>query len=420
MACNKYRFFASLRPMFSNKKASLGFIFATILIDCTGFGIIIPVIPNLVEKLSGGDISEASTVGGWLMFLYAGMQFLFSPVLGGLSDRFGRRPILLISLLGLGLDYFLLALAPNISWLVVGRLVAGICGASFTTAGAYIADVSPPEKRAQNFGLIGAAFGIGFILGPLIGALFSKIDIRAPFVAAGVLTLLNFLYGFFFVPESLSKESRRAFDWKRANPIGTFYNLKRHKQIISLIVGFFILVIAGKTIEVLWGYYNIRKFDWSEEEIGYSLAFVGVLISLVQGGLIRWAIPKFGANKCIYYGLAFYAIGLCIFSIAAKSWVMYAALIPYCLGGLCGPSLQSLISNQVPNNEQGEIQGLFTALMSVASIISPPIMTGLFYTFSKKDAVLEFPGAPFLLSGFLAIVSMLIIYASLRKKTIKV
>jgi DHA1 family tetracycline resistance protein-like MFS transporter len=405
--------------MFSNKKASLGFIFATILIDCTGFGIIIPVIPKLVENLSGGDIAEASTVGGWLMFLYAGMQFLFSPVLGGLSDRFGRRPVLLVSLLGLGLDYFLLALAPTISWLVVGRLVAGICGASFTTAGAYIADVSPPEKRAQNFGLIGAAFGIGFILGPLIGALFSKIDIRAPFVAAGILTLLNFLYGFFFVPESLPKENRRAFDWKRANPIGTFYNLKRHPQLILLVVGFFIFVTAGKTIEVLWGYYNIRKFDWSEEEIGYSLAFVGVLISAVQGGLIRWAIPKFGANKCIYFGLFFYTIGLSFFSIATHSWMMYAALIPYCLGGLSGPSLQSLISNQVPNNEQGEIQGLFTALMSVAAIISPPIMTGLFYAFSKKNAVIEFPGAPFLLSSLLCLVSILIIYLSLRKKDLK-
>lgn len=402
--------------MLNSKKASLGFIFATILIDCTGFGIIIPVIPKLVEKLSGADISEASTIGGWLMFIYAIMQFIFSPILGGLSDQYGRRPILLISLLGLGLDYFLLAFAPDIAWLVIGRLIAGVCGASFTTAGAYIADVSPPEKRAQNFGLIGAAFGIGFILGPLIGALFSKIDVRAPFMAAGVLSLLNFLYGLFFVPESLKQENRRKFDWKRANPLGTFINLKRYPQIIGLVLGLLILFIAGKTIETIWGYYNIKKFNWSEAEIGYSLAFVGVLISIVQGGLIRWFIPKFGQTQSIFIGLIFYTVGLICFSFAGSSWVMYASLVPYCLGGLCGPAIQGLISNQIPDNEQGEIQGVFTALMSISAIISPLIMTNLFYYFSKPGAPVYFPGASFALSSFLCLVSAFIIYRSLRQK----
>lgn len=405
--------------MLHSKRASLGFIFATILIDCTGFGIIIPVIPKLVEKLSGTDISEASTIGGWLMFIYAGMQFIFSPVLGGLSDRFGRRPVLLISLLGLGLDYFLLAFAPDIAWLVIGRLIAGICGASFSTAGAYIADISPPEKRAQNFGLIGAAFGVGFIVGPLLGALFSKIDVRAPFMAAGVLSLLNFLYGLFFVPESLSKENRRKFDWKRANPLGTFLNLKRYPQIILLVTGLLVLFIAGKTIETIWGYYNIKKFNWSEQEIGYSLAFVGVLISIVQGGLIRWAIPKFGQKGSIFIGLTLYTIGLIFFSFASSSWMMYAALIPYCLGGLSGPSIQGIISNQVPANEQGEIQGVFTSLMSISSIISPLLMTNLFYLFSKADAPVYFPGASFLLSSLLCIASAVLIYMGLKQKQAK-
>lgn len=405
--------------MLKSKNASLGFIFATILIDCTGFGIIIPVIPNLIEKLSGSSISEASLVGGWLLFLYAIMQFLFSPVLGGLSDKYGRRPILLMSLLGLGLDYFLLAFAPNIGWLVVGRLIAGICGASFTTAGAYIADISPPDKRAQNFGLIGAAFGVGFILGPLIGAFFSKFGIRVPFMAAGVLSLLNFAYGLFFVPESLKKENRRAFDWKRANPLGTFVNLKRYPQIIGLVSGLLILFIAGKTIETIWGYYNIYKFKWSEAEIGYSLAFVGVLISAVQGGLIRWFIPKFGQVKSIFFGISFYAVGLILFSLATDSWMMYAALVPYCLGGLCGPAIQGLISNQIPGNEQGEIQGVFTALMSISAIVSPPIMTNLFYQFSKSTAPVHFPGASFLLSACLTLIGGTVIYFSLKKHKVK-
>jgi MFS transporter, DHA1 family, tetracycline resistance protein len=400
--------------MLLSRKASLGFIFATILIDCTGFGIIIPVIPRLIAELSGKDISAASVDGGWLLFLYAAMQFVFSPVLGGLSDRFGRRPVLLASLLGLGLDYFLLAFAPDLTWLVIGRIIAGICGASFTTAGAYIADVSPPEKRAQNFGLIGAAFGIGFIVGPLIGGLSSKLGLRAPFVVAGILSLLNFCYGLLFVPESLAPENRRRFDWKRANPLGTFINLKRYPHIIGLIVGLAILFIAGKTIETIWGYYNILKFEWTEEEIGYSLAFVGILISAVQGGLIRWFIPKFGKVKSIYYGIFFYTIGLIAFAFASDSWMMYAALIPYCLGGLCGPAIQGLISNQIPNNEQGEIQGVFTALMSISAIVSPPIMTNLFHFFSSDKAPVHFPGASFLLSSVLCIIATVVIYYSIQ------
>lgn len=405
--------------MRNSKSASLGFIFATILIDCIGFGIVIPVLPALIEELSGGNLPEASLIGGRLLVLYAVMQFIFSPILGGLSDRYGRRPILLISLLGLGLDYFLLAGAPSITWLVVGRLIAGVGGASFTTASAYIADITPPEKRAQNFGLIGMAFGIGFIIGPLLGALFSHINLRAPFVAAGILSLLNFLYGLFFIPESLSDSHRRKFDWKRANPLGTFINLKRNPQIVGLVVGLFILYVAGKTIETIWGFYNMYKFKWNEAEIGYSLAFVGVLVGLVQGGLIRWFIPKFGQVKSIFAGIVFYAVGLAFFAFASHSWMMYAALIPYCLGGLCGPALQGLVSNQIPNNEQGEIQGVFTALMSISAIVSPTIMTRLFYEFSKEDAGVYFPGAPFALSAFLSVIGAVIIWRTLKGNKLK-
>lgn len=401
--------------MHKKRNPSLAFIFATILIDCIGFGIIIPIIPTLIKNLNGSDVSQASTVGGWLLFLYALMQFIFAPILGGLSDQYGRRPVLLISLLGLGLDNFLLAFAPNLSWLVIGRIIAGICGASFSTAGAYIADISPKEKRAQNFGLIGAAFGVGFIIGPLLGALFSKIDIRAPFMVAGCLSMLNFLFGLFFIPESLAPENKRKFDFKRANPLGAFINLKRYPLLTGLIVGQFILYVAGKTIEVIWGYYNILKFNWTEQEIGYSLAFVGVLVSLVQGGLIRWFIPKFGQAKAIFYGIIFYAVGLFCFAFATNSWMMYAFLIPYCLGGLCGPALQGVISNQIPENEQGEIQGLNTSLMSISAIISPLVMTNLFYQFSKQNAPVYFPGISFFISGILSIAAAFIIYFSLKK-----
>lgn len=401
--------------MLKNKNASLGFIFATVLIDCIGFGIIIPVLPKLIEQLSGKNVSEASTIGGWLLFAYSLMQFVFAPILGGLSDKYGRRPILLLALAGLGLDYLLLAFAPNLIWLLIGRIIAGICGASFSTAAAYIADISTPEKRAQNFGLIGAAFGVGFIIGPLLGALFSNIGVRAPFVAAGILSLLNFLFGLFFIPESLKESNRRSFDIKRANPLGAFINLKRYPLLIGLITGQFILYVAGKTIEVIWGYYNILKFKWTEAEIGYSLAFVGVLVSIVQGGLIRLIIPKFGQNKSIYFGIIFYAAGLFCFAFATHSWVMYVSLIPYCLGGLCGPALQGLIANQIPENEQGEIQGLNTSLMSIAAIISPVIMTTLFYQFSIPTATIYFPGISFFISGVLALLGALVVYFSIKK-----
>jgi DHA1 family tetracycline resistance protein-like MFS transporter len=401
--------------MHKNKNPSLAFIFTTILIDCIGFGIIIPIIPILIKELNGSDVSEASTVGGWLLFLYAFMQFIFAPILGGLSDQYGRRPVLLLALLGLGLDNFLLAFAPSLSWLVIGRIIAGICGASFSTAGAYIADISSKEKRSQNFGLIGAAFGVGFIIGPLLGALFSKIDIRAPFMVAGCLSMLNFLFGLFFIPESLAPENKRKFDFKRANPLGAFINLKRYPLLIGLIIGQFILYVAGKTIEVIWGYYTILKFNWNEQEIGYSLAFVGVLVSLVQGGLIRWFIPKYGQAKAIFYGIVFYAVGLFCFAFATNSWMMYAFLVPYCLGGLCGPALQGVISNHIPENEQGEIQGLNTSLMSISAIISPLIMTNLFYQFSKQDTSVYFPGISFFISGILSIIAAIIIYFSLKR-----
>ncbi len=398
-----------------NSKNALLFIFITLLIDCTGIGIIIPVTPKLIEELIGGDISQASKYGGWLAFAYGIMQFLFSSVLGGLSDRYGRRPVLLISLFGLGIDYIFLALAPSITWLFVGRMIAGISGASFTTASAYIADISTPEKRAQNFGMVGAAFGLGFILGPLIGGIFSQYGSRVPFLIAAGLSLLNALYGLFVLPESLSLENRRAFDWKRANPIGSLLNLKRYKNIVGLIVIVFLLNIAGHAAQSTWTYYTILKFNWTEQMVGYSLAFVGLSIGLVQGGLIRVVVPKIGQVKAIYLGLFLYLAGYLLFSVASTGWMMFAFMVPFAMGGLAMPAIQGVIANQVPNNEQGEMQGALTSLISLTAIIGPLLMTNLFYHFTRKESAVYFPGAPFMMGAMLTVASLFIAVKWLKR-----
>ncbi len=401
------------------RNAALGFIFITILVDVIGLGIIIPVVPKLIEKLTGEGISEASRYGGWLVFCFAIMQFLFSPILGGLSDRFGRRPVLLLSLLGLGLDYILHAYAPSITWLFVGRLIAGVMGASFTTATAYIADISTPEKRAQNFGLIGAAFGLGFIIGPIIGGLSAKWGPSMPFLVAASLTLLNLLYGYFVLPESLLKENRRKFEWKRANPIGSLAHLKKYPVVSGLIASLVLIYIASHAVQSNWSYFTIYKFNWNEEMVGYSLAVVGVLVSIVQGFLIRVINPKLGQNKSIYLGLLLYAIGLILFGLAWKDWMMFAFLIPYCLGGIAGPAIQGLISNQVPPTEQGELQGALTSLISLTSIIGPLIMNNLFAYATAKDSLFFLPGAPFFLAALLIFISGFLALKTLSKHRFK-
>jgi len=394
--------------MSEKRSAAIGFIFVTLLIDTIGFGLIIPVLPGLIQELSGGTNSEASRIGGWLLFAFAGAQFLFAPILGGLSDRFGRRPILLGSLFGFGIDYIFLALAPTIAWLFVGRLIAGVMGASFTTAGAYIADVSTPEKRAQNFGMIGAAFGLGFIIGPALGGLLGSFGPRVPFLIAAGLSLLNWLYGYFILPESLKPENRRPFDWKRANPVGSLVNLGRYPVILGLVASLVLIYIAAHAIQSNWAYYVIEKFKWTPGMIGLSLAAVGLLIAGVQGGLIRIIIPKLGQKRSLYVGLALYSFGFVLFAFATQGWMMFAFLVPYCLGGIAGPAIQGIISSQVPANEQGELQGALTSLMSVTSIIGPLLMTQLFGYFTASNAPVYFPGAPMLMGAVLTLLSMLL------------
>jgi DHA1 family tetracycline resistance protein-like MFS transporter len=401
-------------PMEKSQRSIL-FIFLTILIDCIGIGIIIPTLPALIQSLSGATISSAASYGGWLNFSYAIMSFIFSPVLGGLSDRYGRRPILLISLLGLGLDYVFLAFAPTIFWLFVGRIIAGICGASFTTASAYIADVSNNENRAKNFGMIGAAFGLGFIIGPLLGSLFGSFGTRAPFIAAAAFSLLNFLFGYFILPESLGKENRRAFSWKRANPFGSLTQLGRHTTVIHLIFVLFILNIAGQAMPSIWTFFCIERFAWNETMIGFSLAFVGLMVSIVQGGLIGFTTRKLGAKRSIFIGLGFYMLGFFLFALANQSWMMFAFMIPYAIGGIAVPNIQSILSVQVPASEQGELQGGLTSLVSLTAVIGPVLMSSSFTFFTKNPQTLYFPGISFLIGGFLCLLSLALSYPVLKR-----
>jgi DHA1 family tetracycline resistance protein-like MFS transporter len=403
--------------MIKNRKAAIGFIFITLLIDVTGLGLIIPVVPKLIEDLlHTTNISKVALFGGLLTFSYAIMQFLFAPVLGNLSDKYGRRPVLLFSLLGFGLDYVLLAFAPSIGWLFVGRIMAGITGASMTTASAYIADISTPETRAQNFGMIGAAFGLGFIVGPMIGGLLGEMGPRIPFLVAAGLALLNAAYGYFVLPESLDVSNRRAFDWKRANPISSLKNLSRFPAVSGLIISFFLIYVASHAVQSNWSYFNIEKFKWTPKMIGISLAVVGVLVSLVQGLLVRVVNPKIGNEKSVYVGLGLYTIGLVLFGLASQSWMMFAFLIPYCLGGISGPGLQAIISGTVPANEQGELQGSLTSIISITSIVGPLVMSNLFAFFTGPIAPFYFPGAPFMLAAVLMLLSCFFAYKALRTK----
>ncbi|HLL95687.1 MAG TPA: TCR/Tet family MFS transporter [Spirosoma sp.] len=392
-------------PTPTKRGPALIFIFITLLIDVTGLGIIIPVIPNLIEELISGNLSEAARYGGWLTGVYALMQFIFSPILGGLSDQFGRRPVLLFSLFGFGLDYVLTGFAPTIGWLFMGRILAGITGASFTTANAYIADISTPEKRAQNFGLVGAAFGVGFILGPAMGGYLGQYGPRVPFFVAAGLTMINFLYGYFILPESLAPENRRPFDWRRANPVGSLMNLGRYPVILGLVASLVLIYIAGFAVQGTWTFYTMEKFKWDQTTVGWSLATIGLAFAIVQGGLSRIIIPKLGQQRSVYVGLLFSALGFALFAFATQSWMMFAFMGVYALGGIAGPSVQGIISGQVPANEQGEVQGALTSLTSTTSIIGPLIMTNLFSYFTATNAPIYFPGAPYLLGAALTLVS---------------
>jgi MFS transporter, DHA1 family, tetracycline resistance protein len=399
------------------KNAAVIFIFITVLIDVIGIGIVIPIIPSLIKELSGGTVSQASQYAMWLVLLYSVMQFIFSPIIGGLSDQYGRRKVLLITLLGFAVDSLFQALAPTIAWLFVGRTISGILGASFSTANAYIADVSPPEKRSQNFGMIGAAFGLGFIIGPTLGGLLGSFGPRIPFYASAVLSLCNWIYGYFVLPESLAPENRRKFDIKRANPFNTFKNLGKYPAVLSLVISLFLVYIASYAPQSTWSFFTMEKFGWNELQIGLSLGFVGLMIAIVQGGLIRKIIPKFGQVKTLYFGLIINVFGQMAFAFAYSGWMMYAIMVPFALSGLVNPAFQGIISNEVKPNEQGELQGTLTSVIALASIIGQPLMLWLFGTFTGESAPFYFPGAPFFVGSMLCLISLIFTYRLLKTKT---
>jgi MFS transporter, DHA1 family, tetracycline resistance protein len=401
--------------MSDKRPAGLLFIFITLLVDVIGFGIIIPVIPKFISELIHGDLSQAATWGGWLLFTYSIVQFFAAPIIGALSDQYGRRPVLLASLLAFSIDFIISGFAPTIGWLFVGRFIAGITGASFSTANAYIADISTPEKRAQNFGMVGAAFGLGFIIGPAIGGVLGEYGERIPFFAAAGLAFLNFLYGYFILPESLSIENRRPFDIKRANPFTAIKNLNRYPVVLGLVGALICIYIAGHANQSTWGYITMEKFQWTPKMVGISLGWVGLTVGLVQGVLSRFIIPKFGQTNSVYIGLLIYTIVFALFGFATQGWMMFAFMTFFAFGGIAGPSLQSIISSQVPPNEQGELQGTLTSLVSLTSIVGPLIMTNLFAYFTHSTSTIYFPGAPFLMGAFLSLLSLGFAYRTLSK-----
>ena len=378
---------------------ALAFIFITVLIDAIGFGVVIPVFPQLIVKLTGRDLAHAAEVSGWIAFLYASVQFLMGPVIGGLSDRFGRRPVLLASLAAFSLDYVVMAFAPTLWWLVAARVVAGITGATFPTAYAYIADVTPPEKRGANFGVIGMAFGFGFIIGPALGGFVAQFGTEVPFLVSAGLAMANFLYGLFVLPESLPPERRRSFEWRRANPVGALMRLKSaHPVVLMLAATVFVWTLSYQSLYSIWSYHGQLRYGWTAEQVGWSLAAVGVTGAIVQGFLGRKLIPRFGQRRIIVVGLISAVAGYSTYAMADEGWMVYLGIAVSACQGLVFPCLQGLMSAEVAPNEQGELQGAVASIQSLSAIVGPPLMTTVFARFSVADAPIYAPGAPFVVS----------------------
>lgn len=394
---------------------ALTFIILVVLIDAISFGILLPVMPQLIISLSGVTLSEAARIGGYLMFSYALVQFFAAPILGNLGDRFGRRPVLLFSLTALSLDYLLLAMAPNLLWLFVGRVIAGVASSTWALSYAYVADVTAPEKRAQRFGMIGAAFGGGFILGPVIGGFLGEFGVRTPFYAAAALGLVNVIYGFLVMGESLSEENRRPFSLRRANPVGTLLQLRKFPIIMGLVTAYFLYMIGHMSLPSSWTYYTMEKFSWSESDIGLSLGFAGIFMILVQAFLIRWAIPRFGAYYAGVIGMLAMVIGFCGYAFASSGWQLYPWLALAALSGFVTPALQAIMTQQIPANAQGELQGALSSMSSLTSIIGPLLMTQLFALFTGADALSYFPGAPFFAAAVLSALCLLIFVSVVQR-----
>ena len=394
-------------PSSSPRSAAVAFIFITVVLDVLALGIIIPVLPKLVEQFLGGDTARAAEMFGLFGTVWALMQFIFSPVLGALSDQYGRRRVILISCFGLGIDYIFMASAPTLWLLFIGRIISGITGASFTAAGAYIADVTPPEKRAAGFGMIGAAWGLGFVLGPALGGVLGGIDTRLPFWVAAGLTLLNAMYGLFVLPESLSAEHRERFSWKRANPLGSLKLLRSHHELFRLatVNGFFYL--AHQVLPSVFVLYACFRYGWNEEMVGLTLAIVGVCGMVVQGGVVKRVVADFGERRTLLAGLLFGMGGFAIFGLAPVGIIFWLGIPVFSMMGLYGPSSQGLMTRHVQPSQQGQLQGANNSIMGVAGVIGPGIFTVTFAYFIGGHSVL-LSGAPFLLALLMLIAAFVL------------
>lgn len=382
------------------------FIMFTVMIDAMGIGLIMPVMPDLLIEVGGGTLGAAALWGGVLATSFAAMQFLFGPVIGGLSDRYGRRPVLLVSLVVMALDYLLMAVAGTIWLLLIGRIIGGITAATHSTANAFIADISKPEDKAANFGLIGAAFGIGFVLGPLMGGVLAEYGTRAPFYAAAALAGLNAVFGFFVLKETVTDAIRRPFSLKRANPFGAFKALSKLPSIGPLLGVFFFYQVAFTVYPSVWAYFGKERFDWDPSTIGFSLGLFGIMIAIVQGVLIRPVLKYLGERGTVIYGLVFDAIAFGLLAIVT-SGTLALILIPIAaLAGVVTPALQGLMSRSVRDDQQGELQGALTSVGALAMIIAPLAMTTTFAGFTGDNAPIYLPGAPFILSMVLVIVAI--------------
>jgi DHA1 family tetracycline resistance protein-like MFS transporter len=377
------------------------FILITVVIDSMGIGLIMPVMPELIKQVEGVDLGTAAIWGGLLTTIFAFMQFLFGPTLGNLSDRFGRRPVLLVALAVMAFDYLLMAVAWSMWLLVIGRIIGGITTATQSTAAAYMADVSKPEEKSANFGLIGAAFGVGFVLGPLIGGLLSVYGTRAPFYAAAVLAFANLLFGYFVLPETVNDRIRRPFDLRRANPLGAFRHISALPGLGKLMVIIFVYAVAFFVYPGVWAYYGQERFGWGPGMVGLSLGIFGIGIAIVQGVLMRPILKRIGERNAVIAGLAIDVCAFVALGFVTQGWIALVLTPLTALGSIAGPALQGIMSRTAADNQQGELQGLIGSINAVATIIAPLIMTQTFWYFTAPAAPVYAPGAPFLLSAML-------------------
>ncbi|HVU17056.1 MAG TPA: TCR/Tet family MFS transporter [Candidatus Didemnitutus sp.] len=401
--------------MSAPRKPAVGFIFFTLVLAIVGFGLLIPVLPQLIVQLSGNSVSEGSGIYGWMVSVYAAMQFIASPILGSLSDRFGRRPIILIATAGSAIDYLIMANAPNLSWFFVARMISGGTAGVLSTANAYIADVTPPEKRAQSFGLLGAAFGLGFVIGPAVGGFLGKFDLHLPFLVAAGCSGANWLYGFFVLPESLKPENRRPFSWARANPIGALLALRRLPAVLGLAWSYFLLSVAQTMLQSTWALYTGYRYHWDTSQVGFLLMYVGIVTGAVQATLVKKIVPKLGETRAVILGFTIMMLAQVGYGLASQGWMIYAMVLIGALAGISGPAMQAYITRHVPSNEQGSVQGVYSGLASLAGMPGPILASHTFGWAIAPERSVPIPGLSFFEAALVVLIALILTQRTFRQ-----